>query len=360
MSVTHPSATILVVDDLEENRDLLARRLRREGYAVDVAEDGESALAMLEQRPFDLLLLDVMMPGLSGTEVVTRVRATHGPAALPIIMVTAVDASEGVVDALERGASDYVTKPFSFPVLRARVRTQLRVKRFHDLREEFMRIASHDLKNPLTRVLGAASLVRELGPDEHAERDEFLEMAVRGCLEMSTIISDFLDFQALSDGAVQLRLADVDLNGLVAEVVAAQQVSAESKSIALRCALPPTPLVTRADPDRLRQVVTNLVSNAMKFSPPGTETEVRAVAEGDRLLVQVIDEGPGFTESDLERVFTRYARLSSRPTAGEKSTGLGLSICRQIVQLHGGDIGVRNNQQKGATVWFSVPPSQAS
>jgi len=355
MTVTN-DARILVVDDLAANRDLLARRLSRDGYEVVTAEDGEAALALIDEDSFDLVLLDVMMPGLSGVEVVTRIRSTFDPAALPVIMVSAVDATDGVVDALERGASDYVTKPFSFPILRARVRSQLRLKRLHDVRQEFVQIASHDLKNPLTRVLGAIGLAAETPSDNQEELADLLDIGLRGCIEMRGIIRDFLDFQALSDGAVQLRHQPIDVGALLQEVIDSVQPAASRKAIVVVNGTPAGELVARADGDRLRQVLANLVGNAVKFSLAGTEARVRAVQSDGELTVEVIDQGPGFTEEDLRRAFTRYARLSNRPTGGETSTGLGLAISRQIIGLHGGDIGVRNNLDgPGATVWFRIP-----
>src|SRR5215470_18186695 len=120
--------TVLVVDDNAANRDLLSRRLARKGFAVRVAEDGEKALGLLSRERIDLVLLDIMMPGLSGLEVLTRIRKTRSPAELPVIMVTARTESEDVVEALDRGANDYVTKPVDFPVVLARVQAQLRVK----------------------------------------------------------------------------------------------------------------------------------------------------------------------------------------------------------------------------------------
>ena len=156
--------SLLVVDDNEDNRDMLARRLKRQGYAVDVAEDGTQALGMIAAANYDLVLLDIMMPGLSGIDVLTTLRTRHSVADLPIIMATAKDESEDVVNALKLGANDYVTKPIDFPVVLARIRTQLSLKRLSALKDEFLRMASHDLKNPLTVILGAVKVVQTLVP----------------------------------------------------------------------------------------------------------------------------------------------------------------------------------------------------
>ncbi len=350
---------LLVVDDSQRNIDLMVRRLERAGYVVEAALSGEAALSRIAARGIDLVLLDVMMPGLSGIDVVRRLRLHHRLHELPVIMVTALDEGEAAVEALSRGANDYVTKPVDFPVLLARVATQLKVKRLNDLKDEFIGIATHDLRNPLHKVLGGADLLRSLlRPGDVLEEDhiEVLSGICRGGKEMLTIIQDFLEFGALSDGDLKLRRRPVDLCALVHEVVDTAAPPAARKGIELstRCE---QGLRLSADPDRLRQVLVNLISNAVKFSPPGTRTRVEVVPKGAGLRIAVIDQGPGFSSDDLGRAFERYARLSNAPTGGESSTGLGLSICQRIVELHGGRIGLENNEGPGATLWFWLPLS---
>lgn len=318
------------------------------------ANDGEEAIATLSQGSFDLVLLDVMMPGLSGIEVVEILRAKWGPAKLPIIMVTAVDAIDGVVQALDRGANDYVTKPFEYAVLRARVQSQLRLKRYHDMKDQFVSIASHDLKNPLTGVTGALDLVLETS-ELDAQSRGLLELGLRGCDDMARIIRDFLDFHALKDGAIALKRDLVDLSVEIEDVVAQHGGSGRKKQIELSVDLA-QPLQVQGDRALLRQVLANLVSNLIKFSPLDSSGVVRARRTDQGVMVEVIDEGPGFTDDDLIQLFKRYGRGSGRPTGGERSTGLGLSICREIIQLHGGRTGARNNDSGiGGTVWFDIP-----
>ncbi|MBI5544497.1 MAG: response regulator, partial [Deltaproteobacteria bacterium] len=144
-SAAPASGELLVVDDNEMNRDMLSRRLRHKGYRVEVAEDGEQALRMLASRSFDLVILDVMMPGISGLEVLVRLRADRSASDLPVIMATARDTSEDVVEALRMGANDYVTKPLDFPVVLARVQAQLALKRQADRIRELAR--DLDLRN---------------------------------------------------------------------------------------------------------------------------------------------------------------------------------------------------------------------
>jgi len=349
---------ILVVDDYALNRDMLVKWIERKGHHAIAAEGAESALAHLDAGSFDLVLLDIMMPGVDGFEVLRRIRARKSLMELPIIMVTAKDQPEDIVRALELGANDYITKPLEFSVVLARVQTQLTLKSLADQRQHFLQIASHDLKNPLTAILAASHTIPLIAPVGKPVTPELLDLLgriERRGKEMKKIIEDFLDFHALEDGRIQTEFQPVNLISLLVETVDALRDYAESKKISLRLDAAPPHLVVRADPMRVTQVVQNILGNAIKFSPPGRAVHARFYVSESEALVEICDEGPGLTDEDLSKLFTKYARLSNKPTAGEKSSGLGLSICRHLVELHGGKIGARRNDGPGATFWFTLP-----
>jgi len=351
---------LLVVDDNEDNRDMLSRRLKRHGFWVDVAEDGSKALELIDAQKFDLVLLDIMMPGISGLDVLKRVRERHSITDLPVIMATAKDHTEDIVGALKMGANDYVTKPLDFAVVMARVQTHLAIKRLSELKDDFLRIASHDLKNPLTVILTSAKMLQKKTPpgaNMTPEMHEVILKMIRRSVEMQRIIEDFLDFQALEDGRLELIRQPVDLNSIAKQVIENNSDYAQQKNVELDSELDPTLPPIEADGARLAQVVNNLVSNAVKFGPPGSRAVVRTFKKDQVVEFQVCDSGPGLKPEDLKNVFRKYARLSNKPTGGEKSSGLGLAICKQLVDLHGGEIGVMNNTGCGATFWFNVPIS---
>lgn len=356
-------ARLMVVDDNEMNRDLLGRRLQREGYAVATAEDGYKALALIKNRRFDLILLDVMMPGISGMELLPLIRQIHSLADLPVIITTAKDQSDDVVEALRLGANDYVTKPIDLPVLLARIQTHLKLKRLSQLKDEFLRIASHDLKNPLAAVLLSGHLLQQTVPPGTIMETRYYQMIgyiVKHGEDMQRIIGDFLDFQAAEDGNLALERTAFQLNDIVRDVLAQNSQYATSKSIVLNSELDGALRVINADTARVRQVTQNLIGNAIKFCSSGTAILVRTRFAQGATVFEVRDSGPGLTDADMERVFTKYARLSNKPTGEEKSSGLGLAICKQMIELHGGQIGVYNNPDHGATFWFNLPVREAA
>ncbi len=349
---------LLVVDDNEMNREMLSRRLSKRGHTVAVAEDGQRALEMIKGEEFDLVLLDVMMPRISGLEVLKRLRQAYSVLELPIIMVTAKGQSEDVVEAFELGANDYVTKPLDFSIVQARVQTQLALRHLAQFKDEFLRIASHDLKNTLTAIIGGIQVVQEMMPPGATVTErihELLSKLYDSAENMYKIIIDFLDFQATEDGHLKLEKSPKDLNAIARQAVHGNSDYAVSKETSLVLE-PEAGLVhVNADGERLEQVIQNLVNNAIKFCPRGSQVTVRTRSEDGWVRLEVCDNGPGLTDDDLQRAFTKYCRLSNLPTGGERSFGLGLAICRQIVELHCGRIGVHNNPTRGATFWFRLP-----
>lgn len=358
-----PNGRILIVDDNDMNLDLLSRRLQRQGYEVAAASGGQEALDMLSRERYDIALFDIMMPEVSGLEALQAVRKTQSLMDLPIIMVTAKNQSEDVVEALKLGANDYVTKPIDFPVLLARVQTAMQLKRLSALKDEFLRIASHDLKNPLTEVLGVASLVElmvPVGAPMPEKMHTLLGNIKKSARRMQGIVEDFLDFQALEDGAMKLKAAPFDLAEVAREVLEGNVAYAESKQVGLEAAGLEGPCWALGDRDRAGQVVQNFVDNALKFSPPGSgAVVVHLEGEGEAWRLGVRDHGPGLSEADLGKAFQKYSKLSAVPTAGEKSSGLGLAICKQMVEGMGGRIGATNEAEGGAVFWFTLPATEA-
>lgn len=236
-------------------------------------------------------------------------------------------------------------------------RAYVQVRELARQKEEFLRVASHDLKNPLQAIQGASELLALFTEREHSspEMREFIEMIQNRAEVMQRIIEDFVDCQALEDGQLRIARAPTDLAEMAREVVAGQMAIAKDKDIALTLAVVPPVPPASVDRARIAQVLENLVGNALKFSPRGTAVTLRLSTVAQRLRCEVVDQGPGLTDEDLPKLFTRYARLSAQPTGGEISTGLGLAICRQLIEAHDGQIGAGNNDGPGATFWFEVP-----
>ncbi len=224
--------------------------------------------------------------------------------------------------------------------------------------DEFIGFARHDLRKPLAVIRDIIDTLDDelrITGKPPADLPDLLDLIRRSDDYMQDIVNDFLGGIVLHEDSLTCDPVPVDLNLLIRFIVTSNRAYAERKQITLHTDLDDRLPEIMADDTRLTQVINNLVDNAIKFSPPGARVIVRTRHGGHSVCCRVIDEGPGLTDADLEKVFTPHARLSNRPTADEPSTGLGLAICRRIIELHGGEIGVENNPGKGCTFWFRLP-----
>lgn len=302
------------------------------------------------------------MPGITGFQVLETLRRVHPLDELSIIMVTARDGSHDVVEAFQKGANDYVTKPIDLTVVMARVNTQLSLRRLSQANREFLGVASHDLKKPLMLVTDAVQNLGEdypVGSSVTSDLHEVLGIIKRAADFMQHIVQDYLDLCAVDSGHIRIDPRPVSLNALATEICDNNAEYARRKNHQLIRELSLNLPTVRGDSARLLQVIDNLVGNAVKFSPPGSVSQVITRETGEGVIFEVRDNGPGLSEEDLQQIFVgRFVRLANRPTGNEKSTGLGLTICKRLLELHGGEIGVVNNiPGPGATFWFRLPVS---
>lgn len=367
----NPPPHILIVDDSKEACHVLVSYLTDEGFWASAVHNGRQALQEIFAHPPDLVLLDVMMPSMDGLEVLQTIREHPATVELPVIMVTALDTPHDVVQGFELGASDYIPKPIQFEVLLARVRTQIKVKRLQDqrardikrlreldaLKDKFIQIAAHDLQNPISNLVMGIEMLDDPDTmlDGTDEQIKHILNLMRGAANMmNAIVNDFLDIQAFQAGRLKLEKESVSLNAIAEVVIQRHAATANRKSITVEAHFDHDLPECMADPDRLAQVIGNLVSNAIKFSPRGTAVRLRTFVSGEYVRFEVEDHGPGIPEDEMPLLFQEFARLSNTPTGGEKSSGVGLAISRWLVEAHGGRIGAESAVGEGSLFWFEI------
>ncbi len=363
-----PQATILIVDDQEQNLQVVGTVLSMMGHEIIPASSGEQVFKRLASHMPDLILLDVLMPGMDGLEVCRQLKADARWAAVPVIFLSAADDKNLIVQALECGGVDYVTKPFNKAELVTRVRTHLALKQARDQlrdlaedKDELLGILTHDLANHLAGTQMITTLLQKHLADMPAKCTPMVENISQSTSRMLTCVREFLANQS----AERLRVRPVPLNlkSLIDQAVARQTETAAAKTITLAIDPLPPDLNVLADQEALAQVLDNLITNAIKFSPAGSSVTLGATT-GPREWAHftVRDNGPGFTEDDRGKMFKRYGRLSARPTGGEPSTGLGLSIVKRLVESMNGRIQLDSEAGQGAcfTVRLPVAPAEAA
>ena len=355
-------ACLLVVDDERVNRAILKRGF----YDCDVLEaaNSQEALVHLANEDIDVVLLDIMMPQISGLDLLNIIRRTRGLADLPIILVSALDANEIIAVGLLAGANDYITKPIDIDVVRARVQTQIQLRQFaadrqliinrlqavNTMKERLMLMASHDLKNPLQNLSLTNILMRDILTDM-PEMHPLLDIAGASIQNMLSIIEELLDMNVGT--TYTLHLESVDVDAVFKQVVDQYTAIAAQKTIQLNPVYSGTSV--QADQYRLVQILNNMVSNAIKYSPLNTTVMLYAEFDGEDCRLCVRDEGPGVPPQERDALFEPFQKGSNRPTAGEKSSGLGLWIVREMAEQQHGTVGVDCPDESGSIFWVRVP-----
>jgi two-component system, sensor histidine kinase and response regulator len=352
---------VLVVDDQPSTRELVGALLRQAGYVVREATGGVDALRQATADPPDLVLLDMLMPGVDGFAVTTALHEHPATADLPVIFLTAAAERQYLVRAFECGAVDFVGKPFVAEELLARVRTHLELKFARDHlkriareREDLASLVAHDLKNPLSTIRFSAQLLER--QPEDGPRTVRLAGTIKTAVDNALgFIADYLERRAGEASPEQQQLGRVALDAAVLDAAARFEPALAAKSLTLAVD-ELTPVEVRGDPAAVAHVIDSLLSNAIKFSVAGSPIEI-ACGLGNpgtgRCLV--LDRGEGIGEEDQRKLFRRFVRLKPQATAGEAGEGLGLALAKRDIAQMGGELWYEGRPGGGSVFAFELP-----
>jgi len=357
-----PPARILVVDDQPTNIQVVGSALGGLGHEIIPACDGPTALKRLALRLPDLILLDLLMPGMDGCEVCRQLKANPDWKDIPVIFLSAADNKDFIVRALDAGGVDYITKPFNQAELISRVRTQLvlktaldRLKQLAEDKDELLGMLAHDMKNYLGGMNMSAELLHEgIGRLKDERLAKLSDNILRSTAQLLAFMKEFLA-NAATDYGFTLKPTALNLADVALTVIRQYQEAARRKKIVILTDFPASESTVLADASALDQILDNLLSNALKFSPAGKRVFVSVRLLERQVECVVRDEGPGFTAGDKESMFRRYGRLSARPTGGEPSTGLGLSIVHKLVRAMNGELSCKSSSGQGAAFAIRLP-----
>lgn len=361
-------ASLLIVDDDPTARQVAQAILSVDNYEFRQATGGEAALEMMAKQEPDLVLLDVMMPGIDGFEVCHRIRSRPTRAYVPVMLLTALDSATDLARGLNAGADDFISKPAPRIELRARVRSLLRIRRqhlelveqgarleaFYKQREDLVRMLVHDIRSPVTACQLIASSL--LGPEHKfpslVRKD--LETLREEARRVGRLLEEMLVMARQEEGKLSLSFERSDLRDVVNETLAALRYVAGARGAKLETELSTTPAMFEGDVALMRRVVDNLVTNAIKFSPAGGTVQLTVAPHKDKVVLEVLDEGPGVPEEARELIFEKYEIIKLRE-AGGPQTGLGLAFCRMVVEAHGGTISCLGRKTKGSRFRVTLP-----
>lgn len=385
---------LLVVDDEEEILKALRRQFRRD-YDVYTARSAADGYAIMTTTPIQVIISDQRMPGMNGAEFFGQIK-TEFPDAVRLLLTGYADI-QAVIAAINDGnVFRYIAKPWDPLELETIVRdaferyeliagnrrlldqlqaanAQLeqrvsertaaleaaneRLQALITQQNAFLGMAAHDLRTPITVIQGFTDLL--VHPRSRPEDTKEFVAIIRDTLnQMLGLLDDILDITAIESGKLTLRPRAVELASFVERIIKLNRYIGVQKGITLVLELEPQLPQLTLDPQRIEQVLNNLIGNAFKFSHPNTAVTVRVRRVGAQVEFSVLDQGQGIRADEIDKVFGEFQRVSTKPTADEHSTGLGLSICKRIVGLHNGTIGVQSEVGVGSRFYFTLPLTQ--
>lgn len=378
-SSSSPRARILLADDNADMREYV-RRLLAANYEVETAADGEAALGLARYQEFDLILSDVMMPKLDGFGLLKALRADERTQAIPIIMLSARAGEESRVEGMGAGADDYLVKPFSARELLARVEAHLNLRRVRKeaedallemmtreqtarasaevanrVKDDFLAMLSHELRTPLNAIIGWGHLLKS-GKLSEQDRERGIAVIDRNAAAQRAIIDELLDISRIVTGKLKLETKPVELTSIIEAAIDVIRPAAEAKGVQIVTKLEREACLVDGEAVRLQQVIWNLLSNSVKFTPKQGRIEVESKAAGADLQVVVRDSGEGIDPEFLPFIFERFRQADSSSRRTHGGLGLGLSIVRSLVEMHGGHIrAASDGNGKGATFTLTLP-----
>ena len=353
---------LLIVDDEPSARQTMEMLLLKEAYELHFATNGPEALEILEKIDADVILLDVMMPGMDGFEVCRRLKQHQTWQHIPIILVTALDTKQDLATGLDSGADDFLHKPFNGLELRARVRSMLRIKQRHDeleaalrLREDLSNMIVHDIRSPLSSIMIYCDLAESYMPENVPNHVTTIRTETE---RLNSFLTDMLMMAKMEHGRFVLTRTSENIVDLLNESANSYKALAKFKRINFEINGPDKPFYSNVDANLWRRVFDNLLSNALKFSPSESHVTVQVeieqvdllgdfVTDEQKICIHFMDEGPGIPPEHLETIFDKFKIVSSgrRDIA---QVGLGLAYCKMVVDAHNGEIFVKPNSPRGS------------
>jgi two-component system, sensor histidine kinase and response regulator len=362
---------ILITDDDIATREMLKKYFEKLGYTIYTATNGKEALEIIKTQQIGIAIIDLIMPEMNGIETCQKLRELDIPNYVYVILLTVKENSEDLLSGFSAGIDEYLFKPIRLKELHARIKVGMRIVDLEqslrtkqerllnlvNVRNRLLGIAAHDLRNPATTIRGFSELLLKGNDPLTSTQREFISIVHSTSNSMLDLLNDLLDLSQIESGKLHLKKKEASIKALVEERMRLYKLHADSKRIAIHSNLDDIP-VFNFDYSRIGQALDNLISNALKFSPQGTNVFITLAEKDDMAVFSIQDEGPGIPTEEQDLLFNEFQRLSVRPTGSESSTGLGLAITKRIIEAHAGDVYFESHVGIGSIFRFKLPTNR--
>ena len=367
-SIDLKASSLLVVDDNPDSLSLLTEMLKRHGFRVRPIPDGKSVLEAVISEPPDLILLDISMPEMNGYEVCEQLKAHEHFSEIPVIFISGLNNPMDKVKAFSFGGIDYITKPFNFEELEARITMQLelcqqrqllreryeQLTQLEKLRDNLVHMMIHDMRSPLGGIYGFLELLEMTdGENLSVNGRKYLKTVMDSLMTLMEMANSILDVSRMESGEIQMNQTMCDLLEIVNKVIVKVESLKGTRQILLEA--PDEPAFIMADSQLIFRVIQNLLDNAIRFTPKDGQIFLKILSDDAVTRVVVEDTGRGIPLKYLNRVFEKFGQVPELQDNARYSTGLGLTFCKLAIEAHGGNIGVNSTEGKGSSFWFELP-----
>lgn len=353
---------ILIVDDNPTNLNVLFDCLNESGFQTLVALSGKDALDRADYAQPDIILLDIMMPGMDGFETCRKIKLNHSTKDIPVIFMTALSDTSDKVEGFNCGAVDYICKPFQQEEVLARISAHLTIRRqqrelarLNATKDKFFSIISHDVRNQFNLLVGYSGMLNDSYDDYSDEdRKEYIGELASASKRTHKLFENLVHWAKMQRGGMSLNPIFLNLSILINQVILSVEAEARQKDIEIYAELGKDNDL-HADKNMTELILRNLVSNAIKFTPDGGEIRISNIPDGDYMEIAVSDTGMGMDKDRIETLFRLDVNQSTPGTNEEKGTGLGLILCKDFVEQHGGKIWAESVPGMGSRFIFTLP-----
>lgn len=359
---------LIISDDLKVN-EMINNLVEEMLFFPDFISSEKIIKSGISVTDHDILIIDSNLKSINYIDFLKIYKNNLNNTYTPVLIITSNESDEFIKNLINLGVNDYILKPINKYAFTLKLKNLILIRNLTDMliearnefyeknkeKNELLGLTAHDLKNPINSISMLSKVLRDTEELSNEEIKEYSGDIASTAERMLSLIKELLDFNAIEEGRIKIKPELLELNEILAEVAGVYKNLAERKRIIILTDFPENTIYVKTDRNAIFQILDNLVSNAVKYTFPGKKVNISISEENNMAIIKIKDEGQGFTEEDKKKIFQKFSKLSAKPTAGEHSTGLGLSIVKKYADMIGAEIKLESEAGIGSTFIITLP-----